>query len=233
MLGRLAPAAAAVALAAVAVPAAAHASPGIGEPTSFTAAFTTRLAGHQSGLKLETTGKPPVAPTTEAPAVRQTVVLPRGTRLDLSRLPRCDADAAAIAAMGAEVACPTGTRLGSGRAEGLANGAPVVFDLSAYAIGGRLYFAGSRDGVPLKTGFEGVAKGRRIALTVPTANGAIAPTLFRARIDAAGGWLRTPRSCPHSGHWTARGVFQGLSAIDGAPLGDSRTLTDALACRHG
>src|SRR3954452_5030180 len=103
MLGRLAPVVA-VALAVVAVPAAASADPGIGRATAFTAAFTTKHAGHASGLRLKTTGAPPVARTTEAPAVRQTVVLPRGTRLDLAAMPQCQADAATLAAQGAEVA---------------------------------------------------------------------------------------------------------------------------------
>ena len=181
MFRRLAPAAA-IAAAVLALPAAASAAPGIGEPTSFSAAFTTKHPGKPTGLKLRTTGAEPVAPTTVAPAIRQTVKLPRGTRLDLGALHQCDVDAQTLGELGAEAACPLDTRIGSGRAEGIANGALVGFDLSVYAIDGRLYFAGSRAGVPLKTGFYGDAKGRRLVLTVPTSGGAIAPTLFEARL---------------------------------------------------
>jgi hypothetical protein len=233
MFRRLAPAVAAAAVLA-ALPAAASADPGIGEPTSLTVAFTTKHPGKSTGLGLRTTGAPPVAPTTIAPAVQQTVKLPRGTRLRLDALPRCTVDEATLAAVGAEAACPVETRLGTGRAEGLANGAPVGFDLTDYAIGGRLFFAGSQDGVPLKTGFHGEAQGRRLVLTVPT-RGVIAPTLFRAdvRPNARGSaWLRTPAKCPRSGHWTARSTFQGLTAVDGTPVGESRTVTDEIACKR-
>jgi hypothetical protein len=236
MFRRFAPALA-VAAVLVAVPASASADPGIGEPTSFTAAFTTKHPGKSTGLQLRTTGVPPVAPTTLAPVVRQTNALPRGTRLDLGALPQCEADAATLAALGAEAACPAHTRVGTGRAEGLANGVAVAFDLTVYAIDGRLFFAGSRAGVSLKTGFYGDARGRRLVLTVPTAGGTIAPTLFEADLAAAmrgnAAWLRTPAHCPHGGYWTAEGTFQGLTAVDGAPVGEPRTLVDELRCRRG
>ncbi len=234
MFRRIAPAVA-VAAVLIAVPASASAAPGVGEPTSFSAAFDTKHPGKSTGLKLKTTGVPPVAPTTVAPAVRQTVTLPRGTRLDLTALPQCNADAATLSALGAEAACPAHTRVGSGRAEGLTNGAAVAFDLAVYAIDGRLFFAGSLGGMPLKTGFYGDARGRRLALTVPTNGGAIAPTLFEAELHATttgAAWLRTPPNCARSGRWIARGVFQGLTAVDGMPIGASRTLVDRLRCRR-
>jgi hypothetical protein len=234
MFRRLAPAVAAAAVLA-AVPAAASADPGIGEPTSLRVAFTTKHPDRSTGLRLRTTGAPPVAPTTIAPAVQQTLELPRGTRLRLDALPRCMVDEATLAAVGAEMACPVETRLGTGRAEGLANGAPVGFDLTIFAIGGRLFFAGSQNGVPLKTGFYGAAQGRRLVLTVPT-RGVIAPTLFQAdvRRDQHGSaWLQTPPKCPHSGHWTARSTFQVPTAVDGGtPVGESRTVADDIACQR-
>ena len=237
MLRRLAPALAAAAAlpAALTVPASAGADPGVGEPTSFTSAFTTQQPGTPTGLRLRTAGTPPVPPATVAPAIRQTVALPRGTRLDLDALPSCDVDAATLAAQGAEAACPARTRVGTGRAEGIAGGATVAFDLGVYAIDGRLFFAGSRGGGSLKTGFYGDAHGRRLVLTVPTAGGAIAPTQFEAKLAATRGpaWLRTPAQCPRGGRWTAKGTFQGLTAVDGAPVGSPRTLTDAPRCRRG
>jgi hypothetical protein len=89
--------------------------------------------------------------------------------------------------------------------------------------------------VPLKTGFSGVARGRRLALTVPTGGGAIAPTLFEAQLPAVGkgaGWLRTPPTCPRGGHWIAKGTFQGLTAVAGTPVGESRTLIGEQRCRR-
>src|SRR5919204_6289675 len=113
-----------------AVPAIASADVGLGPATSFKAAFTTHHAGRVSGLSLRTTGQPPAPPTTEALAARQTVTLPRGTRLRLRALPQCQASDAMLAAVGAAAACPAKTHVGSGRAEGVLNGAPVAFDLS-------------------------------------------------------------------------------------------------------
>jgi hypothetical protein len=63
----------------------------------------------------------------------------------------------------------------------------------------------------------------------------IAPTLFEARLRAAASraaWLRTPPKCPRSANWTAKGAFQGLTAVDGTPVGASRTLTDELRCKR-
>ena len=162
------------------------------------------MPGKPSGLTLRTAGALPVAPTTVAPAVRQTVKLPRGTRLDLAALHQCEAGRGMLAELGAEAACPPDTRVGSGRAEGIANGARVGFDLSVYAIDGRLFFAGSRDGVSLKTGFYGEAKGRRLVLTVPTNGGAVAPTLFEAELLPAS---TAPTGCARRA--SARGAATG------------------------
>ena len=204
-----------------AVPAAASADVGLGPATSFKAAFTTHHAGRASGLVLRTTGKPPAPGTTEPAAVRQTVTFPAGTKLRLRALPQCRASDAELAAQGAAAVCPMRTRVGSGRAEGVLGGKPVGFDLAAYAVRGRLFFAAG------KQGFWGVGHGRRLALTTPTLNGMIAPTLFRARIDRA--LLRTPRTC-RGGDWRFGATFQGLTAIDGTPVGAAQHLAYRQAC---
>jgi hypothetical protein len=250
---RLASVATATALAAIAVPAVAVASaggmgggaamsssaasaqsPSAGEATSFTAAFTTRRPGTPTGVRLRTTGLPPAPPATVPPVVRQTVTFPAGTRLNVGAFPQCTAADDVIAAEGAEAVCPPESRIGTGRAEGVLSGATVRFDLGIYAVRGRVFFAGERDGVPLKQGFFGVATGRRLALTVPTANGAIAPTLFEARIPATTAgrpWLRTPPRCPRAGAWVSRATFQGLTAVDGTPVGAAQTLRGESPCR--
>jgi hypothetical protein len=203
-----------------AVPAAASADVGLGPATSFHAAFTTHHAGHAAGLVLRTTGNPPAPPTTEAPAARQTVTLPAGTKVRLRALAQCGAGDADLAAQGAAAVCPANTRVGSGRAEGILNGAPVGFDLAAYAVRGKLFFASG------KQGFWGVAHGRKLALTVPTLNGMIAPTLFRARLDHV---VRTPRTC--HGRWRFGATFRGLTAVDGSPVGPAQHLSDSQRCR--
>jgi hypothetical protein len=63
------------------VPPAALAAVGLGRVTTLRGRFSTQHPASASGLFLRTTGRPPDAGTTEAPAVRQTLTLPHGTRL--------------------------------------------------------------------------------------------------------------------------------------------------------
>ena len=215
---------------------AAAAEPGAGKVTAFTADFSSKRPGSRTGVLLRTIGAPPEPPTTVAPVIRQTVSFPAGTRLRVGALPQCDATDEMLAAQGAEAVCPDRNRVGSGRAEGLLSGtATVGFDLAVYAVRGKLFFAGQRGGMPLKQGFFGVPSGRRLVLTVPTMGGLIAPTLFEARIAAQKGsrtWLRTPERCPHSGRWVARGMFQGLTAPGGDPVGPAQRVRDTTPCTH-
>lgn len=226
----------AVTLASLAAPAAAHADPGAGPATGFTATFSTLRPGAASALTLNTSGRPPVPPTTLAAAIRQTVTLPRGTALRLGALPQCTADDATLAARGAQLACPPATRVGGGRADGVLDGAPAGFELAVYAIRGRLFFAGERAGVPLAQGFWGTAYGRRLTLDVPTFGGRIAPTHFEAHIDrrpAGADWLRTPDRCPASRRWRFAARFTGLSAVTGGtPVGVEQRLRSSSACRR-
>jgi hypothetical protein len=216
--------------------AAAAATVGLGRPTSFSATFSTHQAGSASGLVLRTTGRPPAAGITVPPAVRQTVVFPAGTQLRLRALPQCRATDAAIAVQGAEGACPASSRVGTGGADGILNGQPTHFDIGIYAVRGELVFAAEQNGKPLKQAFRGVAHGARLSLTVPTLNGMIAPTGFRASIPAGDGatpWLRTPARCPAASHWTIRGRFQGFSAA-AAPshaVTPAQTRIERLPCR--
>lgn len=219
-----------------AVGAVAHAGLGIGAATRFRARFTTDRTAAPSGLVLGTSGRLPAPGVAEAPAVRQTVILPNGTQLRLGRLPQCQASDAAIAAEGAEAACPVSSRVGSGQADGVLAGSAADFGLAVYAVRGHLVFAAEQGHKPLKQSFTGVAHGRALILTVPTLGGRIAPTSFSATIAARPGgrrWLLTPQTCPSSGHWRAVGRFQGASAATSTAPADTpaRTLADRLPCR--
>ena len=99
-------------------------------------------------------------------------------------------------------------------------GKPVGFDLAVYAVRGKLVFAAGQQS------FDGVAHGRKLALTVPTLNGAIAPTLFRAKLDRH--LLRAPRAC--SGTWKFGATFQGLTAVGGSPVGAAQHLSYRQRC---
>jgi hypothetical protein len=213
----------------------AAAATGTGKVTAYKARFSTKHTSTASGLHLLTKGKPPPAGTKIPPAIRQTAVLAAGTRIDLSALPQCDASDDQIDAQGAEGACPSSSRVGSGSADGLLNGQPVHFDIGIYAVRGHLVFAAERGGMPLKQSFKGFASGTRtLKLTVPTLNGSIAPTRFEANIPAHPGgaaWLVTPPKCPKSRHWSSRGIFQGRSAAEGGkPVGKAHVRADEQRC---
>ncbi|MBV9196598.1 MAG: hypothetical protein JO168_20870 [Solirubrobacterales bacterium] len=212
------------------------AATGIGQATKFRARFSTSRAGAASGLRLQTAGRLPQTGITEPPAVRETLVLPAGTRIRLAALPQCRASDAMLAAAGAEAACPKRSRVGDGSADGVLGGMAVHFGIGIYAVRGSLVFAAERDRQPLKQYFVGVSEGTRLVLTVPTLGGRIAPTAFAVRIAAraaAGGWLRTPVTCPPSGHWTATGYFQGVSsaAANAHPVTPAQKLVDRIPCR--
>src|SRR5919197_1858825 len=214
---------------------AASASTDLGQATGFKARFTTAQTGAPTGLRLSSTGRAPQAGVTLPPAVQQTVTLPSGTTLRLGQLPQCKASDADIAAQGAEGACPAKSRVGTGGADGLLDGTPTHFDIGIYAVRSHLVFAAERGGQPLKQSFNGVGRSGRLVLTVPTLGGRIAPTGFEARIAAKPGgrtWLLTPKRCPRSGHWTARGRFQGVSSTTGgSPVTPAQGLADRLPCR--
>jgi hypothetical protein len=222
-------------IAAATAVAVAQAATGIGPATSFKARFTTTHTASSTGLVLRTTGSAPAQGVSEAPAVQQTVTLPAGTTLKLSRLPQCKASDADIGAKGAEGACPAATRVGSGGADGLLDGTPTHFDVGIYSVRGHLVFAAERNGQPLKQAFNGIARGRKLILTVPTLDGHIAPTEFDAKIAAGHGkhaWLVTPGRCPRGGHWSSASRFQGVaSPTDSTPVTAAQTLSDRSACR--
>jgi hypothetical protein len=223
-------------LAVLSASAVAAAATSAGKVTAYKARFSTKQAGSAAGLHLLTKGKPPASGQKLPPAIRQTVVLAAGSRIDLSALPQCDASDDQINAQGAEGACPASSRVGNGSADGLLNGQPVHFEVGIYAVRGKLVFAAERDGMPLKQSFKGFASGKRtVKLTVPTLNGSIAPKRFEANIPAHPGgstWLVTPAKCPKSGHWTSRGIFQGRTAAEGGkPVGKAQTRTDKQRCQ--
>jgi hypothetical protein len=229
----LAPAAMVLAAAATA---AGQSNVGIGPATSFHAAFGPARPHASAGYSVRVTGAPPPPGVTEAPALRQQIVFPAGTRFDTAAIARCHATASQLADQAAESLCSSASRIGTGAAEGLLNGQTVHFDLVVFNRPRGLIFAGERDGKPLKQSFLGAYSGRRLTLEVPTANGAIAPTLFSARIRAHARrghrYLTTPATCPRSHRWTVLTTFQGIDAIpDGSPVGDAQRRRTTITCR--
>ena len=160
--------------------------PGAGKVTSFVARFTTKRPGTSTGVLLRTTGAAPEPPATVAPVVRQMVAFPAGTLLRVGALPQCVGDGRGAAAQGAAGGLPGGVagRLGPRRGRA-GRERPVTFDLAVYAVRGPSLLRRRARRRAAQAGLlRRRASGRRLVLTVPTTNGAIAPTLFEARIAA-------------------------------------------------
>lgn len=189
-----------------------------------------------TALRIDVRGMVPPVGTMLPPAIRQTLTLPLGTRLDVRAAKSvCKASVAELQAKGAEGACPAGSRIGSGLARGIVHGARVHYDLAIYAFPGKLDFAAELMGKPLKVGFFGVISGRRITFDVTTAGGTIAPIEFLAVLPQTSHHgrvlVRTPSSCPQGGKWTSRVKVQALTAVTGGqPTGPAQTVKAATPC---
>jgi hypothetical protein len=224
-------------MALVLVPAtAAAAGVSIGRLRHVTVHFGATKPDTATPLRIDVRGKVPPAGSMLPPAIRQTLTLPLGTRLDVSAAKAlCKASAAQLKAEGAEGACPAGSRIGSGLARGMLQGAKVHFNLAVYAFPGKLDFAAELMGKPLKAGFFGVISGRRITFDVSTAGGTIAPTEFLAvlpQVSHHGRTLvRTPSLCPQGGKWTSLVKVQALTAVTGGqPTGPAQMVKAATPC---
>ncbi len=207
-----------------------------GGPPSFEAAFTTAKPATSSGYTLRVAAPAPAAGTVLPNFLRQTVRFPAGTKFATSGARVCTSSDGEVAAEGARAVCPAGSRVGTGVAEGVLGGKPVHFDLVAYNFPGRIHFAAEKDGKPLKQGFYGTVAGRTLTLDVPTAGGAIAPTLFSADIRPGvrngRAYMTTPRRCAPSGQWRVVTTFVGRTALSGgADVGTPVRTTTDVPCR--
>jgi hypothetical protein len=210
----------------------------IGRVQHVTVHFGAQRPAASSMLRIDVRGLIPPAGAVLPPAIRQTVTLPAGARVDTSAAKTmCTASVVDLIAKGAEGACPAGSLIGSGLARGIVRGAAVHYELAIYAFPGKLDFAAERLGKPLKAGFFGVISGRAITFDVTTAGGTIAPTEFLALLPQtshhARALVRTPSQCPRSGTWTSRVRVQALTAASGGqPTGPAQTLETTTPCRR-
>lgn len=217
-------------------PAAAAATMSIGRLDHVTVRFGATTPDAPAALRIDVHGKVPPAGTMLPPAIRQTLTLPLGTRVDTSAAQSlCTASVAELEAKGAEGACPAGSRIGAGLARGMVQGTRVRYDLAIYAFPGKLDFAAEQMGRPLKAGFFGVISGRRITFDVTTAGGTIAPTEFLAVLPQTSHHgrtlVRTPSSCPRRAKWTSLVRVQALTAATGGhPSGPAQTVKAVTAC---
>ena len=212
----------AVVLAGVAT-APAAAQVGLGTATSATAELTNSRTSSVADLALRVTGTPPPAGTRLAPALRQIVELPKGSRLRVTALPQCAAARAEIDARGADAVCPPASRVGQGLAVGTLDGTTEVrLELAVHAVpGGLLFSAGTQS-------FRATSSGRRLTFDVPTLDGRLSPKLFVATLHRV---VRTPPTCPKHARWRSTTSFQALTALNGAPTGPIQAIASKSFCR--
>jgi hypothetical protein len=191
---------------------------GLGKATSATAALTSHAPGSASDLYLRVTGEPPVAPVMLAPALRQVVELPKGSKLRLASLPQCPAADAAT------FTCSADTQVGDALAVGVRGGQEIRLPLAVYNTPGALVFSATA----LKQSFRAAIVGRRLAFTVPTLDGTLQPQLFTATLRKI---VKTPASCPKGRRWTATTTFQALTSPTGSLVGPVQSLASASRCQ--
>jgi hypothetical protein len=185
--------------------------------------FTTNLPGHSTGARLRINYVNPADPNGKPVAVRRVVqTLARGSRFDTSAPVRCAATDAQLMAQGPS-ACPDRSVVGGGFIT-VDTGfpAPARFlaeDVTAINADHELIFL-TRDrqtGAYLSSRFE--VRRRSVVANAPPLPGTppdggaidrvrvhLRPVTVR-RDGRVRRYIRTPRRCPASGHWTNRITF--------------------------
>ncbi len=160
-------------------------------------------------------------------------VFPQGTKFDLAAVRACRASDQQIAHVGPS-ACPSASRVGSGSAS-LALGTTGTLDtrLAVFDGGRRLILVFMTTTGSVVRVLSGTVSRTRITATIPrlaVSGGEVAVFRFALSIRAAGTskrpLIRTPRSCPHGGHWT----FTYLPRYD-PPYGVQRS-TSSMRCSN-
>jgi hypothetical protein len=171
--------------------------------------FTTTKPGAATGWKFDGALKPLPAGEQVPPQRVVDFILPRGTRIDPSAVPGCDASDDQITADGL-VACPPASLLGSGEA--------ALFLGAAGNLTARLYvFAAAPDVIAVFASESGTVlrvirltvRRRRVTAALPAiqlpGGYELAVTGIEIKFNRAGTskhpFITTPPTCPKSGRW--------------------------------
>ena len=202
-------AAAALLLAALAVPSTAGAS----ERAELTMPFNAATTGTETGLTLDVRYLSPEGRDYKPPAITKVVLrLPEGTRLDTGALPACEATNDEIRAQGRD-ACPPDSKVGEGQLEAYvgAPGDPQHLDLTLFNGRAELIEVVTFQGTNATAGIDRLhIEGNVLTGNPPNTpggppDGRTAVSRITWDIPAHGGYLVTPPTC--GGHWRATGEF--------------------------
>lgn len=197
-------------------------------PTSVAAAESTPAADFELGLgsrdpgtatnaTLRITFKNPNDPNAApSPQRKVTIELPRGSRIDGTKVPVCTAPDAQLQAQGAG-ACPAASRVGKGtvtlRTDGGPAFDPFVDDVDIFNGGDELIelFTHQRSGLRTAVGHRPMTAPDTLSESAPPQPGA--PPDFESSVTnlsfdlARSAFITTPPACPPDGLWRSRLTF--------------------------
>src|SRR3954453_18718804 len=182
--------------------------------------FTTQVPGKSTGTDVHLLYKNPNDPKGKPIRVRrEEFTFPAGTTYDETVVPDCTASDAEILLFGIS-ACPAASHIGQSEGATSMSGFgagedPIDLDFwddaGAPVLGGRSHQFPAIGAVSL-----GHQKGQTMTVDVPSSPGGPPDgesavrrvhNVFPARSAGGRAFVRTPRECPKSGHWTFRGRF--------------------------
>jgi len=177
----------------------------------------SREPAASTGVTLRITFKNPDDPNAApSPQRKVTIELPRGTRIDGTKVPVCTAPDPQLQAQGAE-ACPAASRVGKGtvtlRTDGGPAFDPFVDDVDIFNGGKELIelFTHQRSGLRTAVGHRPITSPDTLSESAPPQPGA--PPDFESSVTnlsfdlARSAFITTPPSCPGDGQWRSRLTF--------------------------
>lgn len=180
----------------------------------FTSSRAGRPAGTRVGIQFRDPDNPGGKPI---PVRREEFLFPRGTRFNPTVVPTCMASQAELLLVG-EAACPKATRVGVGKATGVSGSPfdPVDLEIDAFENGSGFALLTTVRELGVRFVARSVRRGRSISVKYPHSPGGPPDgetalrdvnNFFPARTLGRRAYVRTPRSCPRSGHWRFVGRF--------------------------
>lgn len=213
-------------LAALALPATAHAGPRV----DYRQVFTASAAGASTGVETQLLYKNPADPAAKPIPVRvEQFTFPEGTTFDNAVVPPCHASDLEVMLL-EDAACPPESYVGGGEGTTMsgfpgAGEMPITVDGWEYGSG-TILLAGAKE-YHLREATRLRRDGRVITAEVPRTPGGPpdgesalrrAHSLFQARSLGDRAYIRTPPTCPDTGVWTFTARF---TFADGVVENDS------------
>ena len=207
--------------------------PGVDERAELDVRLGARAPGTATGVSFRVFYKHPDDAEAKPPPLTAALFeLPRGTTIDGSATPRCEASDAELRAGGRD-ACPEESQVGTGSLTAITGFGPPVDpvsgDVTVFNGGDQLIELVTAPGTDAVLGFDRLTiEGGALRAHPPNTpggppEGRTAIREIRVDIPARGRLFVTPPSCPSGGTWASRGSF-------GFADGGSSTVVSTTPC---